>query len=261
MRREQRFVFGEVADLYDRARPGYPEAMVDDVLRFCGLPAPRVLEVGAGTGKATVAFAARGLEILALEPTPEMAASAARNCAAYPGVTVEVGAFEEWQGSGASFDLVIAAQSWQWLRPGVRGRKAREELRAGGALALFWNIPLWEDAGLRRELDAVYERHAPELVGLGAFPGLRASKEMASMLEELDTSGLFEPLTQSSYRWSVAYSVEGWLDLLNTHSDHRLLPEARRLALLDAVAEALNRRGGAFEMAYETQLYLAHALI
>ena len=261
MRREQRFVFGEVPDLYDRARPGYPQALVGDVLAFAGVASPRTLEIGAGTGKATVAFAARGLEILALEPSPEMAAVAARNCAAFPGVTVEVGTFEEWKGSGTSFDLVIAAQSWQWLRPGVRCRKAHEELRAGGALALFWNIPLWEDAGLRGELDAVYERLAPELVGFGAFPGLRASKHMASMLEELDTSGLFEPLTRSSYRWSVAYSVEGWLDLLNTHSDHRLLPDARRLALLDGVAEVLNRRGGAFEMAYETQLYLAHALI
>jgi hypothetical protein len=142
----------------------------------------------------------------------------------------------------------------------VRCRKAHEELRAGGALALFWNIPLWEDAGLRAELDAVYERHAPELGAMGAFPGLRASKEMASMREELHSSGLFEPLTQSLYRWSVAYSVEGWLDLLNTHSDHRLLPEARRLALLGAVAEALNGRGGAFEMGYETQLYLTRAL-
>ena len=261
MGREQRFVFGEVADLYDRARPGYPQALVDDVLGFCGLPAPRVLEVGAGTGKATVAFAARGLEIVALEPTPEMAAVAARNCAAFPRVTVEVATFEEWQGRGSGFDLVLAAQSWQWLRPGVRCRKAHEELRAGGALALFWNIPLWEDAGLRAQLDAVYERHAPELGAMGAFPGLRASKEMASMREELDSSGLFEPLTQSLYRSSVAYSVEGWLDLLNTHSDHRLLPEARRSSLLNAVAEALNRRGGAFEMAYETQLYLTRALV
>jgi SAM-dependent methyltransferase len=261
MRREQRFVFGEVPDLYDRARPGYPQALVGDVLAFVGMASPRTLEIGAGTGKATVAFAVRGLEILALEPAPEMAAIAARNCAAFPGVTVEVGTFEDWQGSGTSFDLVFAAQAWQWLRPGVRCQKAREELRAGGTLALFWNIPLWEDTGLRAELDAVYERHAPELVGLGAFPGLRASKVMASMCEEIDTSGLFEPLTQSSYRWSVAYSVEGWLDLLNTHSDHRLLPEARRLALLDRVAEVLNGRGGAFEMAYETQLYLTRALV
>ncbi|HYR61536.1 MAG TPA: hypothetical protein VET24_02725 [Actinomycetota bacterium] len=48
--REQRFVFGEVADLYDRSRPGYPEPLVDDVLAYCGRRSPRVLEVGAGTG-------------------------------------------------------------------------------------------------------------------------------------------------------------------------------------------------------------------
>src|SRR5712692_3838624 len=96
--REERFIFGEVAGLYDQARPGYPEALVDDVLAYVGQVSPRVLEVGAGTGKATVAFAARGLQILAIEPAPEMAAMASRNCEAFPGVTVEVTTFEEWPG-------------------------------------------------------------------------------------------------------------------------------------------------------------------
>src|ERR1700737_852399 len=119
MGREQRFVFGEVADLYDRARPGYPGALGDDVLGFCGLPAPRVLEVGAGTGKATVAFAARGLEVVALEPSPEMAAVAARNCEAFPRTSVQVSTFEDWAATGG-FDLVVAAQSWQMLVPESR---------------------------------------------------------------------------------------------------------------------------------------------
>ena len=69
--REQRLVFGEVAELYDGARAGYSEAVVDDVLHYLGgdSRARRALEVGAGTGKATVAFAARGLAIVALEPS------------------------------------------------------------------------------------------------------------------------------------------------------------------------------------------------
>src|ERR1039458_4096462 len=78
--REQRFIFGEVAELYDRARAGYSATLVDDVLSFVGVDSDRLraLEVGAGTGKATVAFAVRGLEILALEPSLEMATVARR---------------------------------------------------------------------------------------------------------------------------------------------------------------------------------------
>src|SRR5258708_2218356 len=168
--REQRFVFAEVADLYDRARPGYPEALVDDVLAFTGTPAPRVLEVGAGTGKATVAFAARGLDIVALEPTPEMAAVAARNCRSFPGVRVEVSTFEDWPGDGPGFDLLLAAQSWHWLPKEVRCRKAHEMLRAGGVLALFWNLPVRDEGALWDDLDAVYERLAPTLRRAQALP-------------------------------------------------------------------------------------------
>ena len=61
---ERRLTFGVVAELYDRMRPSYPLALVDDVLAFAGVG--RALEVGAGTGKATVLFAARDVEVVAL---------------------------------------------------------------------------------------------------------------------------------------------------------------------------------------------------
>ena len=260
MGREHRFVFGEVADLYDRVRPGYPEALVDDVLGFCGLPAPRVLEVGAGTGKATVAFAARGLEIVALAPTAEMAAVAVRNSAAYPTVTVEVTTFEDWRGGGARFDVVLAAQSWHWLRPVVRCRKAHEQLRPGGIVALCWNLPVWEDVELRDELDAVYERYAPALRRSPTFPVLQPEGEMSSMLDELRASRLFGPMTQRSYHRAVHYTLEQFLDLTSTHSDHRMLAEQERSALLEGAAEVLERRGGGCRMAYETRLCVARAL-
>lgn len=94
---EQRMVFGEDADCYEKARAGYPEALVDDVLGFAGSETDHgALEVGAGTGKATVAFAAKGVEIVALEPHRAMNAVARRNCERFPRVRVEVTTFEDW---------------------------------------------------------------------------------------------------------------------------------------------------------------------
>jgi trans-aconitate methyltransferase len=67
-----------VAELYDRARPSYPAGAIDALLAHGALaPGDRVIEVGAGTGKATELLAARGLRVLALEPSAEMAAVAA----------------------------------------------------------------------------------------------------------------------------------------------------------------------------------------
>jgi protein-L-isoaspartate O-methyltransferase len=104
--RERRLTFGEVAELYDRSRPSYRAALVDDVLDVAQVgPSHGVLEVGAGTGKATILFARRGLSVLALEPSAEMAAVARRNCAQYPGVRIEESDFEHWRANGARFPL------------------------------------------------------------------------------------------------------------------------------------------------------------
>ena len=257
MSREQRFVFGEVADLYDRARPGYPEALFDDVLALGDTSLPRVLEVGAGTGKATVALAARGVEIVALEPVPEMAALAERNCAPFPRVRVEQVTFEEWPLPSESFDLLIAAQSWHWMPPEVRCRKAFDALRPGGVIALFWNIPVRDDGGLWDDLDAAYECHAPMLRRAQALPQGGPDPDD---LDELNASGLFGPFTRGSYRWSIPCSAERYLDVLSTHSDFRLLAEQDRWTLIEAVAGVLEQRGGALEMNYETRLYMTRSL-
>ena len=76
MDRTPRLVFGQVAERYERVRPSYPQALVDEVVELAvGGPA---LEVGAGTGKATVMFARRGLTVHAVEPSAEMAKDRSR---------------------------------------------------------------------------------------------------------------------------------------------------------------------------------------
>jgi hypothetical protein len=78
---EERFVFNPVADLCDRARAGYPEALFDDVVTAALSPGDAMLEIGAGTGKATEGFARQGLDIVTLEPGGEMIGGAAQDAA------------------------------------------------------------------------------------------------------------------------------------------------------------------------------------
>jgi SAM-dependent methyltransferase len=255
--REQGTVFGEVAELYDRVRPGYPPALFDEVLAFAP-ESPRVLEVGAGTGKATIPLAERGLEIAALEPSVAMAAVARRNCSQFPKVPVTVAKFEDWPPERERFQLVVSAQAWHWVDADVRYAKAHEILTRDGALALFWNRPLWDDSALRSPIDDVYARCAPKLKARDpGFPGLKEPAVDEERATEIESSGFFGPVTRRSFRWSKRYTTQDWLALLQTQSDHRMLPASQRADLLGALAEVIDLAGGSIVMNYVTRLYLA----
>jgi SAM-dependent methyltransferase len=244
--REQRLVFGEVAEDYARERPSYPDALADDVVALAG--GREALEVGAGTGKATAAFVARGLRVTALEPSPGMAAVGRR---LVPAAEWVVSGIEELSGE-ARFDLVYAAQSWHWVDPARGFARVHALLRPGGLLALFWNRPQDGSGELRRDLDAVYARVAPELREGGG----RATDHAAA----IRASGRFGAVEERAYRWSDRRSAESYVRLLGTHSNHRLLPEDRRDALQDAVRAVIQAHGGTIEISYVTELYLARPL-
>jgi SAM-dependent methyltransferase len=162
----RRLLFGEVAELYDENRPAYPSALIDDLI--AGLPAgARVLEVGAGTGKATTMVAARGVPVLAIEPSRGMAEVLRRNCAQFDDVEIVQSDFEHWQPAGEAFPLLYCAQAWHWIDPAVRYQHAASALSEGGRLAIFWNRPAWGRTPLRVELARVYQRVVPDLVPTG----------------------------------------------------------------------------------------------
>jgi trans-aconitate methyltransferase len=160
----QRLAFGQVADLYDRARPSYPPAAIDAVIEFGALAAPmRIVEVGAGTGKATVLFALRGLSVLGIEPSPEMARVARANCAKYPGVEIVETDFERWE-PPERFSTLVSVQAWHWVEPDLRYRRADQALAPGATLAAIWMVPDWQACRVRAALSGAYRRAAPELV-------------------------------------------------------------------------------------------------
>ena len=89
--------FNTVASIYDAQRTGYPEALFDDLLEICRLePDHRVLEVGCGTGQATVGFAARGLRVVAIDPGDRLLDVARPKFVEFPNVQFEIGSFEDW---------------------------------------------------------------------------------------------------------------------------------------------------------------------
>jgi len=64
-RREE---FDRSARYYDEIRPGYPEELIEDIITLSEIPENgRIIEIGCGSGQATLPFAQRGYEMLCLD--------------------------------------------------------------------------------------------------------------------------------------------------------------------------------------------------
>jgi SAM-dependent methyltransferase len=243
--------FGEDAQLYERARPGYPPELVQEL---AGGAALDVLDVGCGTGKAARAFAAAGCRVLGVEVDERMAEVARAS-----GLDVELARFEAWEPSGRSFDLVVSGQAWHWLDPAVAPARAAEVLRAGGRLAPFWNYrDPSADAGETSAMSDVYRREAPELLHHGGSQGaFDYDAQTARHAAEIEACGRYAPCRVTRYHWSETFTTERWLDRLATQSEHRILEPGARARLFAGLREVLEERGGLIEVSYTTHCIVA----
>ncbi len=255
---QRRTSFDAAAQLYDDARPDYPERMVDTVQAYAQLPAgARALEIGAGTGQATAQFAWRGIAVHAVEPGAAMADVIREKFAGVDlDVTVQTADFESAVLEPCSFDLVMSPTSWHWLTPGVRWQRVAEVLKPGGTLAAFWNVPHWRRTALIDELDVVYERSGADLTQLGTM--LTAEVEHGALMREWAADApdpdAFTDFRGAQYQWSADYDAAGYVALLGTYGDHLTLAADVREPLLAEIAAVIDAHGGTIELPYTTHL-------
>jgi SAM-dependent methyltransferase len=214
--------FESVADRYHAARPDYPEELFDELVAAASLlPGARLLEVGCGTGKATLPLAERGFAITALELGPDLAATAQGNLAGYELVDVVQQAFETWQPpDGDGFDLVYSATAWHWIDPAAGYLRAWQALRPGGHLAVWAAehvLPVADGDPFFRQIQDVYDE-----IGEGVPPGTEfpVPGSIRTHVAAIEGSGLFAVTRAREFIWSRQYTAEEYIALLGTFSGH-----------------------------------------
>jgi SAM-dependent methyltransferase len=256
-----RSTFDQDALLYDQARPGYPEALFDDIVTLSALPpAGRLLEIGCGTGQATLPLAQRGYSILCIELGANMANLARQKLAAYPLVDIQTAAFEDWQLEEEAFDLAFSATAFHWIDPAISYQKTARALKPSGALALFWHVHVQSAAsrGFFEEVQQIYMQLVPEQPEKYG-PLLWPHEVTEPTRAEIEQTGLFGEVTVRRYHWDVTYDAASYLRLLDTYSNHRILEQRRRDRLYREIADLINTHyDGRITKGHLAILYVAH---
>lgn len=235
--------FGTAATDYERYRLEYPDEVVDVILAYAERPVRSALEVGAGTGKATRRFAARGIPVTALEPDARMAALLSTTTEGLP-VEPVLSTFENFQ-TPRRFDLLYAAASWHWTEPAHRWSHAAELLVPGGVLALFGMPADIGDPELFAAVDAVEK---------DVLPAEEQSVLHPWTVEEPASTGGFVEVAQRSLPSVLTTTVDEYVGRLTTVSAYLMLdPDARAEALRRVRAVLPDR----FEVDAAVQLVMA----
>jgi SAM-dependent methyltransferase len=222
-----RETFGSVAELYDRARPEYPAVVFDDLGELAGLePGSRVLEIGPGTGKATMELVRRGYAVTGVELSPDLAEIARRNV---PEAHFVVADFESWEPREAGFDAIVAFSAFHWIAPNVRYAKPARLLRPGGALGivgaphvrLAWDDSFWSE--IQKDYDAVVRQPDNR--------GAPTPEEVEGWIGDFQGSGLFERITERQHIVALTFNADEYVALLGTFSENVALPEEQRAEL------------------------------
>lgn len=239
--RRLREIFDEDAKLYDAARPGYPDELVNDLIALGGItPGDVLLEVGCGTGQLTVSLARRGFQIICVELGERLAALARQNLARFSDVEVETAVFETWDPVGRSFRMVVAATAWHWIDKDVGYAKAAELLEPGGSLAIITTEHVLPEDGDRffREIQDVYEA-----IGEGDGSGGPPSPDwVADLREEIEAAGLFADVEVRRYVWKQSYTADDYVAVLSTYSGHRAMEPSVREHLYREVRRRIDTR-------------------
>jgi SAM-dependent methyltransferase len=222
---EQARSFDRIAGLYRQARRGYPAALFDDLAERAGLgPDCQVLEVGCGTGQATVDLAARAHSVLAIDPGAQLIAEARAQTQGVPNIDYTVSRFEDLAPAKAGFDLVTSAQAWHWVDPAIGFPKAADALRPGGSFAIFGHVPMTLPEPFNSAFRTIVDHYWPGV--WGSPPSQAAYLPTGPFAAMIRDSGLFGPVTHRAYAWTWSLDPDLFGRYMRTDSSYHALEES-----------------------------------
>jgi SAM-dependent methyltransferase len=239
--------FGGVAAAYERGRPRYEPHVIEVIGKAAG--GPRILDVGAGTGRLSAPLLAAGYDVVAVEPLDEMRAILAGHIGSERALA---GCAEALPIDDASVDGAVCSDAWHWFDGARAGDELARVVRPGGGVVICVSYPRWRDSG-----------DAPDWwLDLGAVHAALPKHDHPAF------SGCFEPDRLGSH--PAFDEMEARNELFVHHTDREgivahwasmsfvaTLPERQHAELLEELDAMLARRGiDDVDIPYRAELWI-----
>lgn len=254
-KRDLRLTFGEDVKNYEALRPTYPDTLFSAILAYEPMNAEKcALEIGIGTGQATLPILKTGCRVEAVELSSSMAEYVEKKFSGNSRFSVSVSSFEAYEKEEESFDLIYAATAFHWIPEAEGYPKAFRLLKKGGALALFWNRPYAarESDPLHREIQKIYRKYRPDSA---KFREEYEAKRYQRLQETMERYGFVDTEFHLFHRIRE-FTADAYLALLNTYSDHRAMEPEIRKAFCGEMHRAISEYGNCMRVYDSIDLYL-----
>ncbi len=250
---ENREVFARFSSLYEKARVGYPEQLIDDILDFSKInKKARVLDVGCGTGQATALFANRGFEVVGLDISEEMIKVANEKFSSHKNISLKAGTLEDFE-HNKKFDIVASGMAWHWINPKTRCEKAHNLLKRNGTLALFWSYQNKEKSSFVNEINNITNSFGSTNKG----PTGSSVKEISEdVFMELIKSRLFSAVGSRIYEENKELSRQAYVNLVLSYGWAQSLPDEKRGGLAKELLTACKKYKEPLTVPYKYLLIL-----
>lgn len=234
--------FNEVADVYDKMRPGYVEELYKDIFNYANLnPQSKILEIGVGTGQATRPFLEKGCDLTAVEIGNNLASYTAKKYEKYKNLMVKNEAFQEFDSSDNTFDLIYSASAFHWIPEELGYTKVYNLLKPGGVFVRFANHPYKDKSQeeMDTEIQKVYSVYMPQ-----SKPSPEFTEEFARERAKIAEKYGFTDIAYKLYKRTRTFTSEQYAELLGTYSDHLALEDNVRNEFFSKVKQVIDEFGG-----------------
>lgn len=249
--------FNTAADYYDIYRPSYPSDLIDCIEMNTNLqPQSKILEIGAGSGKASELFLNRGYELLCIEPGPQLA-EMGMNKHKDKKVEFIVTRFEQWDEPHNYYDLVFSAQAFHWVPKPVGYEKCANTLKPDGQLALFWNMYLGGSDVIDKELISICNHYRV----LPFQDRNEIEQRIHRVSAEISDCGHFQSPSIYRFPWSQQYDIENFIGFLKTGNGFLALSESDQSYLEKELIKIISKNGGYITLTFISTLFLSQKTI